>query len=246
MLGAYWLLISNAVILTVLLFYFYLLPSAKFRVPEVSKENYRPPDLSFIFRDQELQKVKDLSNVRLLATASGSVRLALLEIKGKAKVVRIGSEVEGYRVVDIQRNYILLSDGRETKAVGFSFETAKTPTFESAVGTNSPSESFSAVVSKREIESVTADPGIMFRQIRLVPYVQNGQTKGFLFEWVDPQSIFSKVGIRAGDILISINNQDIKSGEDAFRILQALRNENSLRVSLMRDGKPIEINLRIE
>jgi general secretion pathway protein C len=246
MLGAYWLLISNVVILMVLFLYFYLLPSVKIPVPEVKRENYTPPDLSFIFKEKRIAQTKDLSHLRLLATASGGIKLALLEENGTAKVVRIGSEVEGYRVLDIQRNYLLLSDGKNTKALGFSFKTAKTPAFEPAAGTPEALESLSAVVSKREIENVTADPGIMFRQIRLVPYIQNGQTRGFLFEWVDPQSVFSKAGIRAGDILLAINNQDIKSGEDAFRILQALRNENSLKVSLMREGRPIEINLRVE
>lgn len=246
MVGVYWLLISNAAILVVLFFYFYLLPSVRIPVPEMKRESYTPPDLSFIFKEQKLAELKDLSHLRLLATASGGIKLALLEVNGKAKVVRIGSDIEGYRVVDIQRNYILLSDGKDTKAIGFSFETAKNLTFEPTAGTPELSGSLSAVVSKREIENVTADPGIMFRQIRLVPYVQNGQTRGFLFEWVDPQSIFSKAGIKAGDILLAINNQDIKSGEDAFRILQALRNENSLKVSLIREGRPIEINLRVE
>jgi general secretion pathway protein C len=245
MLGAYWLLISNVVILMVLFLYFYLLPSVKIPVPEVKRENYTPPDLSFIFKEKRIAQTKDLSHLRLLATASGGIKLALLEENGTAKVVRIGSEVEGYRVLDIQRNYLLLSDGENTKALGFSFQVEKTPTLEFTKAPSS-AEIFSAVIPKREIENVTADPGIMFRQIRLVPYIQNGQTRGFLFEWVDPQSVFSKAGIRAGDILLAINNQDIKSGEDAFRILQALRNENSLKVSLMREGRPIEINLRVE
>jgi general secretion pathway protein C len=217
----------------------------KIPVPEVKRENYTPPDLSFIFKEQRIAQTKDLSHLRLLATASGGTKLALLEENGTAKVVRIGDDIGEYRVLDIQRNYLLLSDGKNTKALGFSFQVEKKPTLEF---TRAPSsaEIFSAVISKREIENVTADPGIMFRQIRLVPYIQNGQTRGFLFEWVDPQSVFSKAGIRAGDILLAINNQDIKSGEDAFRILQALRNENSLKVSLMREGRPIEINLRVE
>ncbi len=86
----------------------------------------------------------------------------------------------------------------------------------------------------------------MFREIRLVPYVKNGRTEGFIFEWIKPGSLFYKAGIRKGDILVSINNMTIKSGEDAFKVLQVLRNEPSLRVVVLRGGQRKEINVRIE
>jgi len=86
----------------------------------------------------------------------------------------------------------------------------------------------------------------MFRQIRLVPFVQEGRTKGFLFEWIEPGSIFERAGIKPGDVLLSINNQEIKSGEDAFRILQVLRNENSIKLNLQRGSEIIELLLRVE
>jgi general secretion pathway protein C len=86
----------------------------------------------------------------------------------------------------------------------------------------------------------------MFREIRLVPYVRNGRTEGFIFEWIKPGSLFDKVGLRKGDILVSINNMGIKSGEDAFRILQTLRNAPNLKVVILRDGSRRELNIRID
>ena len=100
--------------------------------------------------------------------------------------------------------------------------------------------------TKEELQRITADPGVMFRQIRLVPFVQEGRTKGFLFEWIEPGSIFERAGIKPGDVLLSINNQEIKSGEDAFRILQVLRNENSIKLNLQRGNELIELLLRVE
>ena len=86
----------------------------------------------------------------------------------------------------------------------------------------------------------------MFREIRLVPYVRNGKTEGFILEWIKPGSLFYKAGLRKGDVLVSINNMSIRSGKDAFRILQVLRNEPSLRVVVLRNGRREEINVRIE
>mgnify|MGYP001773342373 CR=1 FL=1 len=246
MTGVYIFFLSNLALFAILLWYFYLLPPLKFFVPQLQKNVYSLPDFGSFFKDEKVLS-ESPANIHLIATVSGSVRLALVDFGTKVQTVRIGSSIGGYKVVDIQRNYILLSNGQEKKAIGFNFELTKSlPTSLEIPSVSSPSQSLQATVSKREVESVTADPGIMFRQIRLVPYIQKGQTKGFLFEWVDPQSVFSKAGIRAGDVLIAINNQEIKSGEDAFRILQALRNENSLKINLIRDGQPLELNLRVE
>jgi len=114
-------------------------------------------------------------------------------------------------------------DGRELKLRLTGGSSPERGTFQSPVA-----GSFEARISRREIERLTKDPGVMFREIRLVPYVKEGRTEGFIFEWIKPGSLFHRAGLRKGDILISINNMSIKSGEDAFRLLQVLRNEPSL------------------
>ncbi len=214
------------------------LSSFKLTPPILSPQREGMPDLSRLFPRQERQEA--FKDIKLLATSSGSRSLALLEIDGVPRVVRIGSEVGPYRVISIRRNSVELSDGRNSLTVSFRFE--------SAPQSQSPSASSpgSNVVSKSELERITADPGIMFRQIRLVPYVENGRTVGFIFEWVDPSSIFARMGINAGDILLSINNMQIQSGEDAFRILQTLRNESSLRAEIIRNGQKQTLQVRIE
>jgi Type II secretory pathway, component PulC len=226
-----------------LLIYSNLISKGISSVPVLRVEKPRVADFSPVFKREEQRQQREVS-VRLLATVVGSVNLALIDVDGQVKTVRVGSEVGGYRVAHIDRNYIILSRGEEKKAIGFSF--AETKTTEPKAIAQGGTQTLQAVVQKREIESITADPGVMFRQIRLVPYVQDGRTTGFLFEWVDPQSMFSKVGIVPGDVLVSINNQQIRSGEDAFRILQVLRNESSFKIGLIREGKPVELLVRVE
>jgi general secretion pathway protein C len=229
-----------------LLIYFDLISGGISSVPVMRVEKPGVADFSPVFKREEQKQQKREVFVRLLATAVGSVNLALIDVDGQVKTVRVGSEVGGYRVAHIDRNYIILSTGEEKKAIGFSFAGVEAKTTEPKVIAQGETQVLQAVVQRREIESVTADPGVMFRQIRLVPYVQDGRTTGFLFEWVDPQSMFSRVGIVPGDVLVSINNQQIRSGEDAFRILQVLRNESSFRIGLIRGGRPVELLVRVE
>lgn len=221
-------------------------------VPQLSKETINPSSLyskfESLYPKQEKTEEKP-PNVRLLATAVGSVRLALAEVNGSPQTLRVGSQVGSYRVESIERNYIVLLKGQNRLAIGFDFSPPQ-PQVQASQKAEAPvpqsSKSLQASLPKGELERLTADPGIMFRQIRLVPYVQDGKTKGFLFEWVEPGSLFEKAGIRAGDVLLSINNQEIKSGEDAFRILQVLRNESSIKLSLQRGNELIDLSLRVE
>jgi general secretion pathway protein C len=228
-----------------LLIYSNLISKGISSVPVMRVEKPRVADFSPAFKREEQKQQKEVS-VKLLATAVGGVNLALIDVDGQVRTVRVGSEVGGYRVAHIDRNYIILSKGKDKKAIGFSFAKAEAKTTEPKAIAQEGTQTLQAVVQKREIENITADPGVMFRQIRLVPYVQDGKTTGFLFEWVDPQSMFSRVGILPGDVLVSINNQQIKSGDDAFRILQVLRNENSFKIGLFREGKPVELLVRVE
>ncbi|RLJ70336.1 general secretion pathway protein C [Hydrogenivirga caldilitoris] len=184
-------------------------------------------------------------DVKLLGTAVGIRGLALLRVGGKTLILEEGEEKEGVKLIEVGRSWAIVSVGG--RKVNLRVEKARVPSATQEdlnVGTDVNSHDLK--ISRREIEMVTKDPGIMFREIRLVPYVKGGKTEGFIFEWIKPGSLFYRAGLRKGDVLVSINNMDIKSGEDAFRILQVLRNEPSLRVVVLRNGQRREINVRIE
>lgn len=231
-----------------MLLYIWIAKDIKIVPPDLKKESIQVSSLFPKFESLYPKKEEKPTSIKLLATATGSVRLALIEVDGSTQTVRIGSGVKGYRVVDIERNYIVLSRDKNRLAVGFGFKSGEPPMQASKILSPTPqaTNSLQASVSKEELQRITADPCVMFRQIRLVPFVQEGRTKGFLFEWIEPGSIFERAGIKPGDVLLSINNQEIKSGEDAFRILQVLRNENSIKLNLQRGNELIELLLRVE
>lgn len=192
---------------------------------------------SKIFQNNPPKETK-VSDLKVLAIASGQAKLALVSEGRDVQILKVGQKIREYKVVDIRRNSIVLERDGSREILSYPVEPLSQET------KVIPSKRFE--FSKREIERLTNDPGVLFQEIRLRPVIEAGKTKGFAFDWIKQGSIFEKAGIRQGDILVSINNIEIKSGEDAFRILQALRNEPSLRVTLLRDGQNIDINLRIE
>lgn len=197
-----------------------------------------------VFKKEEKPEER-LPVVKLLAIASGAKNMALALVDGKPTILKIGSSVGPLSVISVERNSIVLSKDGQAKVVSLSLDKAQ----QSASLPQEPaseSKTLQSKIARSELERITSDPGLMFRQIRLVPFVQDGRTRGFLFEWIEPGSLFDRAGLLQGDVLLAINGQEIKSGEDAFRILQVLRNEQALRISLMRSQQQIEIQLRVE
>ena len=215
-----------------------MLRSIKLDLPTLSTKEEPRPNLSALFPQGEQQEEETADTIQLVATAVGSPSLALIQVNNTPMVVRMGSQVGKYRVVHIGKNVIELSSGKSSLQVSFSVGSTQ--------GLELPTQASVGKVRRSEVERITADPGIMFRQIRLVPYVEGGRTVGFIFEWIDPNSLFSQIGLLQGDILLSINGMEIKSGEDAFRILQTVRNESSLRIDILRNGQKQSLQVRVE
>ena len=189
--------------------------------------------------------------VELKATSVGYKNFALIKVDGKSYVVSQNQTVNGIKIFKISKDYIIISYKDQQKKIKLGEAVKQSqknqpnnttpvnlPPLESILPTNK--------ISKSELERLTADPGIMFTQIRLIPYVDGGQTKGFRFDWIQDGSLFQKMGLQVGDVLVAINNQQINSGEDAFRILQIIRNEPNFKVSILRNGKMLELNYFVE
>lgn len=221
------------------------------KVPQVKKEEPSTDKVieafSKIFpkaevKDAALPKTstEERIDIKLLGISLGFKNLALLEVGGKPIVLEEGKEKKGVLLEKVYRNRALVRfSGRRIELLLEKRRAETAPV-------RAPTALGEVKISRREIERITKDPGIMFREIRLVPYVKNGRTEGFIFEWIKPGSLFYRAGLRRGDVLVSINNMTIKSGEDAFRLLQVLRNEPSLKVVILRNGQRKEINIRIE
>ncbi len=190
-------------------------------------------------------------NIRLIGLSWGDLPLAMFKVGDKKLILIEGESRKGITLKEVLRDsVVIISDGKE---ITLRVPKRELKTASASKTEPQPTESYQPTgqgqefrVSRREIERITKDPGVMFREIRLVPYVKGGRTEGFIFEWIKPGSLLYQAGLRPGDILVSINNNTIRSGEDAFRLLQILRNEPNLRVQIIRNGQKRELFVRVE
>lgn len=102
------------------------------------------------------------------------------------------------------------------------------------------SSSNTYIIPRNKLLQITSNPSKMFSDIDLVP-----TAKGFMFKSVKTGSLFYDMGLRAGDVLLSINGQALNSPEDAFRILETIRNSDSFSANIIRNNQNITLNYKV-
>ena len=68
---------------------------------------------------------------------------------------------------------------------------------------------------------------------------------GLALSNIKPNSVFRRMGLRNGDVLVGINGQEIRSVEDAMRLYEGLKSSSEVQVQLKRRGQDRSISYNI-
>jgi general secretion pathway protein C len=92
-------------------------------------------------------------------------------------------------------------------------------------------------VARSEIDAALSDLNKILTQARAVPNFENGQPNGYKLFQIVPGSIYDKLGLKNGDLLLGINGQGMSDPAKAFEMLSELKNQSHVEISVKRDGK---------
>lgn len=97
------------------------------------------------------------------------------------------------------------------------------------------------------INEAMQDVSKLMTEIKITPHAgEDGQPEGLAVSNIKPNSIFRRMGLRNGDVLKSVDGQNIQSVDDALRLYENLKSANSVSVMIQRRGRDrtIEYNIR--
>jgi len=172
--------------------------------------------------------------------------IAIVELeKGKTKVFRVGDEVDGYSLVKVFPKYALLKrDGRSFK-LNLYEEREKAGRVSSSGKSHTSSSPFTYRVERQKVIDEISS-GRFLKFINVVPNIRNGKTEGLLVRYVNHRSFIHRLGIRPGDVILSINGVEINSPEDSFSAFEQLKNEDTVIITVLRRGKRINLKYDLE
>ena len=86
----------------------------------------------------------------------------------------------------------------------------------------------------------------LFTEVRAIPNLgPDGQSNGFKLSEIQPDSIFQQIGLRDGDVVTGVGGQSVGDPAKAMELLSTLRNQNSINLTVMRGGQPVQLQYNI-
>ena len=86
----------------------------------------------------------------------------------------------------------------------------------------------------------------IWKDISINEVFKNSKINGFKVTRIRSNSVFSKLGLRQGDILKEVNNIELKSYNDAFKIYKKINKINNLHIKVLRNNQEVELDYEIK
>ncbi|MFP2897657.1 type II secretion system protein GspC [Corallococcus sp. 4LFB] len=208
-------------------------------VTGVRVEPDRPPDLR-----------RSTLGIRLLGTlVSQDPRWSMASIHelpaGSARSLMVSDTLQGARVFAIERERILLLVDGRLEYIDGTGSVAPVPVNiqpGAALGRGIRETGADTYAVPREdvTEALTHLDQLMM-QARVVPSFRDGRAVGFKLFSIREGSLYSRLGLRNGDMLQRINGLDLDSPDKALEAFHTLRDARRVELQIERGGAPVRM-----
>lgn len=101
-------------------------------------------------------------------------------------------------------------------------------------------------IARSEVDNALSNLSQVATQARIVPSFKNGKPNGFKLFSIKPGSIYSKIGLKNGDVIQKINGYEMNSPDKALEIYQKLKDATSVSIELQRRGQTKHFSYAIQ
>lgn len=147
----------------------------------------------------------------------------------------------------ILREKVILSvQGRDEILEMEKLISSAAPAGRPTAGTPAPTRARNITLKRDQIQSAVSDLNALMSQVRIRPHFSDGQPDGIALSNIRATSIFRKMGLRNGDVLMAVNEQEIRSVDDALNFYNNLKASPNVSLKIKRRGRENTINYTIE
>ncbi len=170
---------------------------------------------------------------------------AIIENKNEQKIYKINDEIMGATLLAIFRNKVIMNvNGQEQMLV--MAESASGGRAPGLPGPISPSRASRGIGASSGMTSVMKNLDEYIGKARVIPYFKGGEPYGFRVSNLGSDAMVYELGVRAGDVIRSVNGTPVRTPEDAFKAYQQFQNDASVQLELERNGQPVSVTVPIK
>lgn len=198
--------------------------------------------------EEEIEELELTSlKIALLGTVTGNEQNAFAVIeetdKRKQGLYKIGDSVQNATVKKILREKVVLRVGTKDEILTME-ESAASRRDKRRRPSKSTERGTTITVSRKDIQNSLKDINNLMSQVRIRPHFKDGKSDGLSVSRIKGGSIFSKLGLRNGDIVQKINGEPINSPDEVLMLYEKLKSGSRVSLEVTRKGKPKTMNYR--
>jgi len=200
------------------------------------------------------QETEDAPDTRLNLTLAGVIlsddpnlsRALISGSNGKQKSYAIDDDIEGANasLYEVHTAHVILQRNGRYETLRLQKRKAGAT---SSMRTTSLASSGASTDVASKLKSVRAeilrDPSKAADFIRVRPVYSKGQLTGYRIYPGKDRALFTKVGLRSGDLVTKINGEGLNDPQKAFSMLSTLSNATSISLELQRRGRTENVSV---
>ena len=206
--------------------------------------------------DIENLKPTDLK-LKLFGTVTGDKNKAYAVIeetkRKRQNLYRIGDTIQNASIKMILREKVILRVNGKDEILGIEEVPSGSPSSIASRRSrkkrpfkrSSTADSQNITLDRSRIESAVKNVNDLMKNVRIQPHFTDGQPDGFRLTGVRPNSFFSNMGLKSGDVITGVDGKKIESVDDAFKLYQGLQSSSNIQLQLKRKGQKKNINYKI-
>lgn len=188
---------------------------------------------------------QEVTSFDLKGTVAGGASFGFIIIeergKNKQRLYRLGDMIGSAKLVKITRNTAVIRDGGREITLKIK-ETPEGSLLSRSQVPQANTPNSSMALSKGEVNEKLRDLKTIMSQAAVRPYFEAGAQEGFIISDIKPDSLYQKLGLQNGDIIIDVNSKRMQSADDILQMVNIMQSGGSIALSLKRNGKAETIN----
>ena len=172
---------------------------------------------------------------------TGYIIIAMQASPTKTQIVGIGESYSGYTLIEIKTASAIFKKGTNR----FILELITDPLTALRKKHAPFIEGQPYKMSREEIQEYAKNFGQILQDINIIEVKNRGKLKGFKITRIRSNTPFSYLGLKKGDIIIKVNNEQLKSYADALNIYQNIGDIKEIELIILRNNKEKELRYEI-
>ncbi len=237
---------------------FFILPKngVDFVKDESLSLNYKKYGFYSNIKNDELNQIKEnskqteaLSKYNLKAIYYTNINSGWVVLEDNAgsesHILAYGEKLDGYVLSKLFKNYVIFEKDKKEYKLEIKEEYSNHEESNNSSKQEIIIKNNGATVSRDYLNSYIKDMDKIWNNIEIIE-IKNGEIiDGFKINRVNKDSVFSKIGLKEGDIIKMVNNSVLSSYADAFKIYNNMENSKYINMQILRNNEVMELNYEI-